>query len=267
MLREKCCLGEDLDMKARSEAKPVRIFVSLTTIPSRMSGLARCISSLNAQTFKPERIYLCVPETYRRFETPKHLPFAAAEFGENVEVIRCNDDGPGTKVIGSLERLPSDSNALLVLVDDDAHYEPHMLAVFAEIFGSKPEAASSFYVYKYRGIDIGQGKDGFAIPVGALSGLRDFHASIRQYRYLFYVDDLWISFYLWMNNIPVLSLAQKSGSTGYIRQVYNDVDALANQTGHYTRRRTMSRSLWYLLCRFGLKGLWTRATKRRDFQG
>ncbi len=247
-----------MEAAGRHESAPVRVFVSLTTIPSRMGGLARCIASLEAQTLPPERIFLCVPQTYRRFETPEPLPFVASQLGTRIEVIRCHDDGPGTKILGSLDRVPKEPNVLLVLVDDDAAYEPHMLATFAEAFRARPDAASSFYVYRYRGLDVGQGNDGFAIPAHTLRGLQDFHAKIRTHRHLFFVDDLWISFYLWMNNVPIQTLAAKAGPTGFIRQVYNDIDALARQTGEFTRRRAMSRSIWYLRLRFGAMGLWMR---------
>ncbi len=249
-------------MAASASEPALRIFVSLTTIPSRMQGLPCCIASLEAQTTPPERIFLCIPQTYRRFETPDPLPFTAADLGSSVEIIRCADDGPGTKILGSIDRLPPSPNVLLVLVDDDAEYEPHMLGAFAEMFRKNPGAAGSFHVYRYRGIDVGQGNDGFAIPVAKLAGLKSFHAKIRNNPYVFYVDDLWISFYLWMNSVPILNLSAMSGNAGFIRKVYNDVDALTRQTGTFTRRRTMSRSIWYLRFRLGVTGLLIRLRAR-----
>ena len=114
-------------MASSSDAQGPRIFVSLTTIPSRMQGLRRCIASLEAQTTPPERIFLCIPQTYRRFETLDPLPFKATELGSLVEIVPCTDDGPGTKILGAIDRLPQVPEALLVLVDDDAEYELHML--------------------------------------------------------------------------------------------------------------------------------------------
>jgi hypothetical protein len=245
-------------MAAASDAPSIRVFVSLTTIPSRMGGLHRCIASLEAQTLPPERIFLCIPQAYRRFETPDPLPFSASDLGKSVEIIRCGDDGPGTKILGSLDCLPMEPNVLLVLVDDDAAYAPHMLATFVETFRARPDAASSFYVYRYRGLDVGQGNDGFALPALEIATLKGFHASVADNRHVFFVDDLWISFYLWMNSVPLLNLSAKSGPTGYIRQIYNDLDALERQSGPFTRRRAMSRSIWYLRLRLGLKGVLMR---------
>lgn len=227
-----------------------------------MQGLRRCIASLEAQTTPPERIFLCIPQTYRRFETLDPLPFKATELGSLVEIVPCTDDGPGTKILGAIDRLPQVPDALLVLVDDDAEYELHMLGAFAEMFRKHPGDAGSFHVYRYRGINVGQGNDGFAIPVAKLAGLKGFHANIRDNPYIFYVDDLWISFYLWMNSVPIHNLTAMSGLSGYIRKIYNDVDALARQTGTFTRRRTMSRSIWYLRSRYGVSGLLKRLRAR-----
>lgn len=226
-----------------------------------MQGLQRCIASLEAQTTPPERIFLCIPQNYRRFETPEPLPFEAA-LGSLVEIVRCPDDGPGTKVLGAIDRLPQEPGVLLVLVDDDAEYEPHMLGAFAKMFRKHPGHAGSFHVYRYRGIDVGQGNDGFAIPMATLAGLKRFHDKIRNNPYIFYVDDLWISFHLWMNSVPIHNLSAMSGPSGYIRKIYNDVDALARQTGTFTRRRTMSRSIWYLRFRFGVTGVLMRLKAR-----
>lgn len=240
----------------------------MTTIPSRMAGIGTCIASLLSQTEPPEKVFLCVPERYRRFEMPDPLPLEALDFDPRVEILRCaRDDGPGTKILGSLDRIPRGQDVLLVLVDDDAEYHAHMLATFAAAFRQRPNAANSFYTFRYRGLTVGQGVDGFAIPANRLGGLRDFHASIRENASIFYVDDLWISYYLWMQSVPILSLRDKSGPTGLIRRIYNDVDALERQTGWFKRRRTMLRSRYFLLRKLELKGFSMRfmAFARRQF--
>jgi hypothetical protein len=240
-----------------------KVYVSLTTIPARASGLMRCLDSLMAQTHAPERIFLCVPRTYRRFPGAQPAPIDVDAFGGRVELVSCAEDfGPGTKILGALDKLPREANALLVLVDDDAIYEPHMLATFVRHFEANPDAAASFHVYRYRGHDIGQGVDGFAIPTRALVGLPAFHRAIRDNPSLFFVDDLWISFYLWMRRVPIRSLAAEAGPTGLIRVVHNDVEALERQKGLNSRRRTMLRSIWYLRRRFWLKGLYLRHRAR-----
>jgi hypothetical protein len=240
-----------------------RVFVSLTTIPARAAGIARCIASLVNQTHPPERIFLCVPRRYRRFPDAPAVTIDVSPFDGLVEIVECAEDfGPGTKIMGALDRVPRAADTLLVLVDDDAVYEPHMLATFARHFTAHPDRAASFHVYRYRGYTIGQGVDGFAIPTRALDGLAGFHDAIRHNPSVFFVDDLWISFHLWMRNVPIDSLTALAGPTGLIRVVFNGVEALASQTGHQSRRRTMRRSIWFLSRRFWLKGLYLRWRSR-----
>lgn len=243
--------------------KPVRVFVSLTTIPPRMASLERCLDSLAAQTLRPERIFVCIPKAYRRFAMPDPLPFDLSRFGDLVEIVRPDQDfGPGTKLLGAVDRVPKDDDALLVLVDDDLSYRPGMLQTFADAFRERPDAAASFHVYRYRGLDVGQGADGFAIPAKVLAGIWPYHARVRKSAFAFFVDDLWISYYLWMNSVPIRSVAGRGGTGEGIYDVVNDAEALARQSGLFTRKRTMLRTRWFLRLRLGWQGLLMRAMKR-----
>lgn len=242
-------------------AVPVRIYVSLTTIPPRMPGIERCIASLLAQTVLPEKILVCIPVRYKRFAVDDPLPLDLSRFGDRVEIIRCAEDfGPGTKLLGSFDRARQDKAALLVLVDDDMIYQPHMIETFARNFEANPRAAASFFTYRYRGLTTGQGADGFALPVGRLGGLWDFHRKISKCPEAFFVDDLWLSYFLWLNEVPIVDLSAMSGPHGYIFHIYNDVQALNREAGAFARRRVMRRTLWSLRRHFG----W-RETLRRVF--
>lgn len=238
-----------------------RLFVSLTTIPPRMAGIGRCIASLLAQETPPEKVFVCVPERYRRFETPDPLPFDLALFGERVELVRCpRDEGPGTKILGALDQIPDDPDCLLVLVDDDMEYRPHMLTVLAETFRKSPGAAASFHTYHYRRLTVGQGADAFALPAHHLDGLRAYADMALTCPSAFYVDDLWISYFLWLKRIPIVDLSNRRGPDG-IYAIYNDSRALNRESGVIGRKRVMRRTLWHLRRRFG----W-RETLRRLFR-
>lgn len=228
-----------------------RILVSLTTIPARMKGLDRCMDSLAAQTCPPERIFVCIPMRYRRFEMTGPLPLDLSRFGDRVEIVRCAEDyGPGTKLLGSLDHLPTGEGALLVLVDDDMVYRPHMLESFARNFVADPRTAASFHTYRYRGVTVGQGADGFAVPVDALGGLRDYWREVRKCPESFYVDDLWISYFLWMKRVPIVDLSTHAGKQGLIYEIYNDAHALNRESGVFERRRVMRKTAAYLHRRF-----------------
>ena len=52
---------------------------------------------------KPQKIYLNIPFKYKRF--PNHIineDFLTELAQENLEINRCEDYGPGTKIMGSI---------------------------------------------------------------------------------------------------------------------------------------------------------------------
>ena len=96
------------------------IYVSLTTIPQRVKNLSKSIESLLKQTQKPDKIFINVPLKYKRFsEIIKNDQIP--KFDNNIiEITRCEDCGPGTKLLGSLDKF--EKNSLLILADDDHTY-------------------------------------------------------------------------------------------------------------------------------------------------
>ena len=81
------------------------IYISLSTIPQRLKNLNETIETLLKQTKKPDKIFVNIPFKYRRFkQTIKddELP----KFDNSiVEITRCEDYGPATKLLGSLDKL------------------------------------------------------------------------------------------------------------------------------------------------------------------
>ena len=99
------------------------IYISLSTIPQRIKNINRSVDSLLKQTKKPDKIFINIPYKYNRFDeiiSDNQIP----KFSNNiVEVTRCEDCGPGTKLLGSLKKLKKDS--LIILADDDHIYEDY----------------------------------------------------------------------------------------------------------------------------------------------
>ncbi len=182
------------------------IFVSLTTIPQRIKNLNKSIESLLKQTKKPNKIFINIPKKYKRFreiidndQIPKFNDSA-------VEITRCEDYGPGTKLLGSLNKFEKDS--LIILVDDDHVYEDYMIEKFFYFYSKAPNNAYSFYVHPLGNFGVGQGADGFAINSNFLDGVRKFYDEVvKTNKDLFIHDDLWISFFLfYVKKIKILSL-------------------------------------------------------------
>ena len=139
-----------------------------------------------------------------------------------VEVTRCEDCGPGTKLLGSLNKF--EKNSLVILADDDHVYEDYMIEKFFHFYSKAPHNAYSFYVHPLGNFGIGQGADGFAINTNYLAGINNFYNKVvKDYKELFLYDDLWISYFLYFfkrNKILSLQEHLKKGSDGKQTLIY-----------------------------------------------
>ncbi len=170
------------------------IYVSLSTIPQRLKNLHESVESLLNQTQKPDKIFINIPLKYMRFSEiieDTQIP----KFNNSiVEVVRCEDCGPGTKLLGSLNKF--EKNSLVILADDDHSYEDYMIEKFSYFHSKAPNNAYSFYVHPLGNFGIGQGADGFAINTNHLTGIKNFYDKVvKGYKELFLYDDLWISYF------------------------------------------------------------------------
>ena len=153
------------------------IYVSVSTIPQRIKTIHKSIESLLNQTLKPDKIFINIPNEFRRFKekiNDNDIP----KFPSGVEVTRCEDSGPGTKLLGSLKKIDNDS--LLILADDDQIYENFMIEKFNNFYISSPNNAYSFYVHPLKKFGVGQGADGFAINSNFLTGVKKFYLEAKQ---------------------------------------------------------------------------------------
>ena len=184
------------------------IYVSLTTIPQRVKNLYKSVESLLKQSKKPDKIFVNVPKKYERFNEVIEDDQIPKISNKIVEITRCEDYGPGTKLLGSLNKL--EKNSLIILADDDNIYEDYMIEKFYHYYSIAPENAYSFYVHPLGNFGIGQGADGFAINTNHLKGIKKFYdIVVKDYKELFLYDDLWISYFLYyFKKNKILSLRE-----------------------------------------------------------
>ena len=198
------------------------IYVSLSTIPQRLKNLNESVESLLKQTRKPDKIFINIPFKYKRFsETIENNQIP--KFDDSiVEVTRCEDCGPGTKLLGSLSKF--EKNSLVILADDDHVYEDYMIEKFSYFHSKASNNAYSFYVHPLGNFGIGQGADGFAINTNHLTGIKIFYDKVvRGYKELFLYDDLWISYFLYFfkkNKILSLQDYLRKGKDGKPSLIY-----------------------------------------------
>ena len=114
----------------------MKFCVSLTTIPSRIKNVYKTIENLNNQTIKPDKIFLNIPIEYKRFKNDKISEDDINELKKlNIEVIRCEDYGPATKLMGSLDKIKNYD--CVILIDDDHLYYKNIFHIFIDEFKKK----------------------------------------------------------------------------------------------------------------------------------
>jgi len=198
------------------------IYVSLSTIPQRLKNLNESVKSLLKQTRRPDKIFVNIPFKYKRFsETIEDNQIPKFD-SSIVEITRCEDCGPGTKLLGSLDKL--EKNSLIILFDDDHVYENYMVEKFSYFYSKAPNNAYSFYVHPLGKFGIGQGADGFGINTNFLEGIKFFYNKVvKDYKELFLYDDLWISYFLYFfkkNKILSLQNHLKKDKDGKFSPIY-----------------------------------------------
>ena len=198
------------------------IYASLTIIPHRIKSLNKTIDSILKQTKKPDKIFINIPYAYKRFSEKIENEQLPKFNNKTIEITRCEDCGPGTKLLGSLNKLEKDS--LLILVDDDNIYEDYMVEKFCQHFINDSDSCYSFYVHPLGNLGIGQGADGFAINTNHLNGIKKFYEEVvKDYKELFLYDDLWISYFLsFFKKKKILSLQNelKKDKDGKLSLIY-----------------------------------------------
>ena len=167
----------------------------MSTIPSRIGKISEIIDNLNKQTLKPEKIYLNIPYKYQRFpdQTINEKDLIKLNY-KNLEINRCEDFGPGTKIMGSIEKVRNYD--CVILLDDDHLYDENMCHFFLKAF-EKEQINYSFYLNKIFKIKMGQCSDGFLMNTKLLDNIEKFYEKFVKYnKNMFLDDDLWLAIYL-----------------------------------------------------------------------
>ena len=114
------------------------IVVTLTTTPSRIGLLAPTLKSLLDQSRPPARIVLNVPRFSQREQVAYAVPRDLAAL-QSVQIRRCDDLGPGTKLIPSVAAEPPDTP--LLAVDDDRIYPAWLVLHYERAAARWPDRA------------------------------------------------------------------------------------------------------------------------------
>lgn len=207
------------------------VVVGITSLPSRIGLIRPTIESLLIGARKPDRIIVALPLRSQREQRGYDVPSWLADLG--VLVTRPNTDaGPGTKLLGTLPEVPTDS--ILILADDDVRYRHDFVEKLARAQGSDHRASYSFYAYFLHGLSVGQGCDGFSFWTPNLAGVQKFAERHVLGTPLRLHDDLWISYFLATKGIAVKSLEHLLRGSLIYEQVH-DLAALRHLEGDASR--------------------------------
>jgi hypothetical protein len=153
----------ELDRHCAANPRRSDIVVSLTTIPSRMPFIADTLKSLMRQTRAPQQIRLNLPRYSRREQAAYALPEWLTRL-ETVIVVPCEDFGPATKLIPSLQALPPDQ--MILAVDDDRIYPATLIEDLERGAAMLPDAAL--------------GLSGWIVPADLVDRPTTIYANLRE---------------------------------------------------------------------------------------
>jgi hypothetical protein len=197
-------------------ARPERLVVTLSSIPSRIGHLRGVLNSLIDQSVPADRSVLALP-SYSRREQRAYPSAADLRLPKGIEVLPCEDFGPVTKLLPALEAEP---RAHLVVVDDDAVYPRDFLGTLLDAARRHPGCALGYRgvrlappqplvdlehvfatgVAEPVAVDILFGTWGYLLPPGTLSG----GAHRRAGEAFRWTVDVWVSGQLARARVPRL---------------------------------------------------------------
>ena len=193
-----------------------KVYVSFTSLPERFNNIENLYNQLNNQTIKPDKVYLWIPYSYRRSSTKIIIP-KFLETQDLIEVKRCEDIGPITKIYYSLLDTRIGMDDIIISIDDDMNFNTTFIENLITASRKLPEACighrgrifrNNKLIYNQtkiiRGklktlkkVDLVLGVDG-VLYKKKFFNKEFFNIDVEN---AFYVDDIWINGNLAKNNI------------------------------------------------------------------
>lgn len=209
-----------LDRAWQSSDKTSGVIVTLTSTPSRLPRIGLTVKSLLRQSSLPQRIVVNLPHFSKREQCDYDVPDWLQGL-KSVEIHRCEDIGPATKLLPSLNRFPQGTK--LLAVDDDRIYHAGMIAclqgaanrhpgcalgmsgwsvpddlidrpttVVSNVLMRSPAPIRATRLSEMREVDILQGMSGYLVRADFfdMKSILDYGDAPPA---AFFVDDVWIA--------------------------------------------------------------------------
>jgi hypothetical protein len=215
----------------------MKFCASFTTLPSRVDNMHETIESIFKQTVKPDKIILNLPYNFKRFKNYQFTNEQIIKLKKfDITVNRCEDYGPGTKIMGAYEMI-KDNFDCVILFDDDHIYNPKCFEIMLDHF-EKDKVNYSFYLNKIFNINHGQCADLLLINTQFLNEIEIFYNKyVKNTKNMFLDDDLWLAIFLYcekktsINNLIQIFKKKINENVVYKQNLNKDIDAL-HQTIH-----------------------------------
>ncbi len=117
------------NIKNNTKNKDDDIIVTTSTSPKRLNTIDKVIDNiLNKQTMKPAKLYLNVPHKFKRTNEiyPDDLLLNLQKKYDKLQINRCEDIGPITKVSETLKLINNENN-IIIIIDDDIDYPENFI--------------------------------------------------------------------------------------------------------------------------------------------
>ena len=191
------------------------VVATLTTAPDRIHLIEPVLQSLTSgQSRPPNEIHLNIPHRFARTGAEYIIP----DFIKNypVKVFRCEDEGPGTKLIPTIRRRAINVNVWFFVVDDDIRHLPEAVQTLLG-FAQKNSQAAYGYAdnYLYRkwsppdgSVDILCGFGGFLVHRSFFgTDFEDYLSKALSNKSCRFHDDVYFSNYLALHKISRFRVA------------------------------------------------------------
>ncbi len=208
------------------------IIISMTTTPHRINKLEVPLQCLSRQNIKIRQIYISIPHIFKRDNMEYHIPEWLENY-PNVTILRTDDYGPATKILGALKHAELRDDTIIISVDDDTCYPQNLslrLAVRAKMYPDEAIGVSGAILDFEKNVEGGIVKimrDKVSVPVlegfAGIAYRKNFFADSiydisMEPNYCYNSDDLYISFHLASQNVVRKTLNNKYLKTYDIAQ-------------------------------------------------
>tara|TARA_R110000772_G_scaffold257353_1_gene374140 strand:- start:115 stop:1218 length:1104 start_codon:yes stop_codon:yes gene_type:complete len=176
--------------------------ISIATIPPRVrdGSLIRCVNSLLIQSIKIKKIYVNLPNKFKRFEQLTETEIKIIEdYDEKIKVTYTNYDSPALKYIGALKHIENDDEYIFI-GDDDQEYHKDLLKKMRE--GCYKDNA----VYQNRYNIVKKGTAGIIHGFVGLMTQKKVFNNLDNFKFPkeCWIDDQLFNIYFFLNNIEIL---------------------------------------------------------------